>query len=243
MAAAERPDLIVLDVMMPKMDGWAVLSALKADAQLDDVPVVMHTMVDDRNLGYALGASDYLTKPVDRDRLVAVLNKYRARAAAGPVLVVEDDDDTREAVHRALAHGGWQVVEANNGRVALQRLADAKPAAIILDLTMPEMDGFEFVDEMRSNPAWDDVPVVVLTAKELTNEERARLNGHVEKFLRKGAVGQEDILQEVRRLVAVHARQSPAVAPADGRKIYEPNQSGHNAGAEGTHATNSDRRG
>ena len=128
-AAAERPDLIVLDVMMPKMDGWAVLSALKADPTLDDVPVVMHTMVDDRNLGYALGASDYLTKPVDRDRLVSVLNKYRARSAAGPVLVVEDDDDTREAVHRALAHGGWQVAEANNGRVALQRLAEVKPAA------------------------------------------------------------------------------------------------------------------
>ncbi len=229
LAAAERPDLIVLDVMMPKMDGWAVLTALKADPTLDDVPVVMHTMVDDRNLGYALGASDYLTKPVDRDRLVTVLNKYRNRSVAGPVLVVEDDDDTREAVHRALAHGGWQVAEANNGRVALQRLAEVKPAAVILDLTMPEMDGFEFLDEMRKNADWADVPVIVLTAKELTPEDRARLNGHVEKVLRKGAVGQEDILQEVRRLVAVHARQSPAVAPADGRKIYESSQSGNTA--------------
>ena len=229
MAAADRPDLIVLDVMMPKMDGWAVLSALKADPTLDDVPVVMHTMVDDRNLGYALGASDYLTKPVDRDRLMTVLNKYRGRAAAGPVLVVEDDDDTREAVHRGLAHGGWQVAEANNGRVALQRLAEVKPAAVILDLTMPEMDGFEFVEEMRKNPEWADVPVIVLTAKELTAEDRARLNGHVEKVLRKGAVGQEDILQEVRRLVAVHARQSPAAAPSDGGKIYEPSQSGNTA--------------
>jgi len=228
-AAAVRPDLIVLDVMMPKMDGWAVLSALKADPALDDVPVVMHTMVDDRNLGYALGASDYLTKPVDRDRLVSVLNKYRARAADGPILVVEDDDDTREAVHRALAHGGWPVAEANNGRVALTRLAEVKPSAVILDLTMPEMDGFEFLDEMRKNPDWADVPVVVLTAKELTNEERDRLNGHVEKVLRKGSLGQEDILQEVRRLVAVHARRSPAAAPDDGRKIYESSQSGNTA--------------
>ncbi len=242
-AAAERPDLIVLDVMMPKMDGWAVLSALKADPTLDDVPVVMHTMVDDRNLGYALGASDYLTKPVDRDRLVTVLNKYRAMSAAGPVLVVEDDDDTREAVHRALAHGGWQVAEANNGRVALTRLAEVKPAAVILDLTMPEMDGFEFLDEMRKNPDWADVPVVVLTAKELTNEERARLNGHVEKVIRKGAVGQEDILNEVRRLVAVHARQSPAVAPSDGRKIYDPTQNGNAEHKEDARATDSDRRG
>ena len=214
---------------MPKMDGWAVLSALKADPTLDDVPVVMHTMVDDRNLGYALGASDYLTKPVDRDRLTTVLNKYRGRAAAGPVLVVEDDDDTREAVHRGLTHGGWQVAEANNGRVALARLAEVKPAAVILDLTMPEMDGFEFVEEMRKNPEWADVPVIVLTAKELTAEDRARLNGHVEKVLRKGAVGQEDILQEVRRLVAVHARQSPAAAQSDGGKIYEPSRSGNTA--------------
>ena len=229
MAKAERPDLIVLDVMMPKMDGWAVLSALKADPNLDDVPVVMHTMVDDRNLGYALGASDYLTKPVDRDRLVTVLDKYRSRSVAGPVLVVEDDDDTREAVHRALAHGGWQVAEANNGRVALQRLAEVKPAAVLLDLTMPEMDGFEFLDEMRKNAEWADVPVVVLTAKELTPEDRARLNGHVEKVLSKGSVGQEEILQEVRRLVAVHARQSPAVAPTDGRKIYESSQTGNTA--------------
>jgi len=100
---------------------------------------------------------------------------------------------------------------------------------VILDLTMPEMDGFEFLDEMRKNPEWADVPVVVLTAKELTNEERVRLNGHVEKVLRKGSLGQEDILQEVRRLVAAHARRSPAAAPADGRKIYEATQSGNTA--------------
>lgn len=148
-----------------------------------------------------------------------------------------------EAVHRALAHGGWQVAEANNGRVALTRLAGVKPAAVILDLTMPEMDGFEFLDEMRKNPDWADVPVVVLTAKELTNEERTRLNGHVEKVIRKGAVGQEDILNEVRRLVAVHARQSPAVAPPDGREIYATTRNGNAEHKEVARATDSDRRG
>ena len=242
MAAADRPDAIVLDVMMPRMDGWAVLSALKGDPQLDDVPVVMHTMVDDRNLGYALGASDYLTKPVDRDRLVAVLNKYRARSAVGPVLVVEDDDDTREAVHRGLANGGWQVSEANNGRVALERLAEAKPVVIILDLMMPEMDGFEFVDEMRKNPEWVDIPVVVLTAKELTAEDRSRLNGHVEKVIQKGSLGRDAILQEVRRLVAACTRRTLAEAgPATGSTGAT--QAGAAGGTEETHATDSDRRG
>ena len=237
-AAADRPDVIVLDVMMPRMDGWAVLSALKHDPRLADVPVVMHTMVDDRNLGYALGAAEYLTKPVDRDRLLGVLNKYRTRAAAGSILVVEDDGDTRQAVVRALGNGGWEVVEAGNGRVALERLAEVKPAAVILDLMMPEMDGFEFLDAMRTNPAWAAVPVVVLTAKDLTPEERDRLNGHVEKVIQKGAMSRADILQEVRRLVAACAGR--AAAGAAGAAAGDGTDAARTGGA---HATDTDRRG
>ena len=212
-AAASPPDVIVLDVIMPRMDGWAVLSALKADPRLADVPVVMHTMFDDKNLGFALGAADYLTKPVDRDRLVGVLNKFRGRRAEGPVLVVEDEPDTREAVVRAMEHDGWAVVQAVNGKAGLAEMDRAKPAAVLLDLMMPEMDGFEFLDEVRKRPDWHDVPVVVMTAKELTPEDRARLNGHVEKVLQKGTYGRDDMLKEVRRLVAVCARR-PAGPPA-----------------------------
>jgi CheY-like chemotaxis protein len=194
-----RPDAITLDVMMPGMDGWAVLSALKAAPDLADIPVIMLTIVDDKNLGYALGASDYLTKPLDRERLLSVLNKYRRDA---PVLVVDDDAALRELLRRILEGAGYTVVEAENGRVALERLRTMAPGVILLDLMMPEMDGFEFVAEVRRHEAWRAIPIVVVTAKELTAEDRQRLNGYVERILQKGAYTRDTLLTEVRDLVA-----------------------------------------
>ena len=202
-----RPDAITLDVMMPGMDGWAVLSALKADPDLADIPVIMLTIVDDRNLGYALGAADYLTKPIDRERLVAVLRQHRRDL---PVLVVDDDVEARQLFRRMLEREGWTVVEAANGRVALERLRDSSPSVILLDLMMPEMDGFEFVAELRRHEPWRAIPIVVVTAKDLTDDDRERLNGHVEKILQKGAHGREQLLAEVRDLVAASvARRRP----------------------------------
>jgi CheY-like chemotaxis protein len=181
------------------MDGWAVLSALKAAPDLADIPVIMLTIVDDKNLGYALGASDYLTKPLDRERLLSVLNKYRRDA---PVLVVDDDAALRELLRRILEGAGYTVVEAENGRVALERLRTMAPGVILLDLMMPEMDGFEVVAEMRRHEAWRTIPIVVVTAKELTAEDRQRLNGYVERILQKGAYTRDTLLTEVRDLVA-----------------------------------------
>ena len=194
-----RPDAITLDVMMPGMDGWAVLSALKADPDLAEIPVIMLTIVDDKNLGYSLGASDYLTKPLDRERLLSVLNKYRRDA---PVLVVDDDATLRELLRRILEGAGYTVVEAENGRVALERLRTMVPGVILLDLMMPEMDGFEVVAELRRHEAWRAIPIVVVTAKELTDEDRQRLNGYVERILEKGAYSRDTLLGEVRDLVA-----------------------------------------
>ncbi len=194
-----RPDAITLDVMMPGMDGWAVLSALKADPDVADVPVIMLTIVDDRNLGYALGASDYLTKPIDRERLVTVLKQYRRDR---PVLVVDDDGELRQLLRRMLEPEGYAVVEAENGRVALERLRDVKPSVILLDLMMPEMDGFEFVAELRRHEAWRAIPVVVITARDLSRDDHERLNGYVQKILQKGEHGRDQLLAEVRELVA-----------------------------------------
>jgi signal transduction histidine kinase/CheY-like chemotaxis protein len=194
-----HPDAITLDVMMPGMDGWAVLAALKADPAVADIPVIMLTIVDHRNLGYALGAADYLTKPIDRERLVAVLKKYRRDL---PVLVVDDDAVLRELLARTLAAAGYTVVAAENGRVALERLRELSPSVVLLDLMMPEMDGFEFVAALRGHEAWRDIPVVVITARDLSGEDRARLNGRVERILQKGAYGREALLTEVRTLVA-----------------------------------------
>ncbi len=161
LAQEMKPDAITLDVMMPGMDGWAVLSALKADALTADIPVVMLTIVDDKNLGYALGADDYLTKPIDRERLLAAMRKYRRDL---PVLVVDDDDVLRELMRRILEKDGYSVTEARNGRDALDRLAEVTPGLILLDLMMPEMDGFELVEELRHHPSWRSIPIMVVTA-------------------------------------------------------------------------------
>ncbi len=202
-----RPDAITLDVMMPGMDGWAVLSALKAGADTADIPVVMLTIVDDKNLGYALGASDYLTKPIDRERLVTVLKQHRRDR---PVLVVDDDVEVRRLLRRMLEPEGYTVLEAENGRAALGHLRDGTPSVILLDLMMPEMDGFEFVAEFRRNETWRAIPIIVITAKDLTREDRERLNGYVQKILQKGAHGRDELLAEVRELVGASvARRRP----------------------------------
>jgi CheY-like chemotaxis protein len=196
------PDAIILDVLMPGMDGWAVLSALKADPELADIPVVMLTIVDDKNLGYALGAADYLTKPIDRERLTAVLGKYRRDR---PILVVDDDPGLRELVRRILEREGYEVVEAENGRVALERLRESVPGVILLDLMMPELDGFDVVSAVRAHAAWREIPIIVVTAKDLSADEHARLNGSVERILQKGIYSRDSLLAEVRELVAAYA--------------------------------------
>jgi CheY-like chemotaxis protein len=196
-----HPQAITLDVMMPGMDGWAVLAALKSDPELADIPVVMVTIVDNKNLGYALGAAEYLTKPIDRELLAGVLLRYRGNAATS-ALVVEDDEASREMVRRMLEGEGWVVTEAHNGREALERLADSAPGIVLLDLMMPEMDGFEFLSEMHRHKEWASIPVVVLTAKDLTPDERVRLNGHVSRVLQKGQYQRDELLEYVSRLVS-----------------------------------------
>ncbi|HKT08455.1 MAG TPA: response regulator [Gemmatimonadaceae bacterium] len=210
LARQQRPDAITLDVLMPGMDGWAVLAELKADPVLAGVPVVMLTVLDDRNLGLALGASDFMTKPIDRERLRQVISRYR-RDGAGDVLVVEDDAPTRELLRRQMESEGWQVSEAENGRAALRALERQRPSLILLDLMMPVMDGCQFAAELRKHDEWNDIPVVVITAKDLTAEDRRALNGDVQGVLQKGAFGREDLLREIRHLVgASNAVPQPA---------------------------------
>ena len=202
-----HPQAVTLDVLMPGMDGWTVLTTLKTDPDLADIPVIMLTIVDDKNMGYALGASDYLTKPIDRERLIAILQQYRSAPPPFRVLVVEDEATTREMLRRTLEKEGWAVSEAENGRAALEQVAENPPGLILLDLMMPEMDGFQFMEELRKNEAWRSIPVVVVTAKDLTAEDHLRLNGYVEKILQKVAYNRKALLAEVRDLVAASVRQ------------------------------------
>jgi GAF domain-containing protein/CheY-like chemotaxis protein len=195
------PDAITLDVLMPGMDGWAVLAALKADRALADIPVIMITIADEKQVGYALGVADYLTKPIDWKRLTAVLKKYRGVASTSHVLLVEDDTRTRAMLRKRLEKQGWPVTEAENGRAALERMAESVPHLILLDLMMPEMDGFQFLDQVRTDERWRSIPIIVITAKELTQEDRRHLNGYVEGILQKGAYKPEELLAQVCNLV------------------------------------------
>ncbi|MGH9350478.1 MAG: response regulator [Vicinamibacterales bacterium] len=201
LAESARPSVITLDVMMPGMDGWAVLSALKANPGLADIPVVLVTMTDDRTMGYALGASDYMTKPVDPARLAAVLRKHTGATPRASVLIVDDDPAMCELTSRLMEREGWDVREARNGLVALQRVAEQIPSVIVLDLMMPELDGFTFLMKLRSTRRWQSIPVVVVTAKDVTDEDRQRLNGFVSKVLRKGAYRRNELLVAVREQV------------------------------------------
>jgi CheY-like chemotaxis protein len=179
-----RPAAVTLDIMMPDLDGWTVLAAVKGDPELAATPVVLMSIVEQKNRGYALGAAEYLVKPVDRNKLVETLRAI-CGARAGRVLLVDDDDVTRRGVRAALEPVGWRVTEAENGAVAVAALAAARPDAIILDLMMPEMDGFEFIEALRGRPEWKEIPVIVITAKDLTAADRDRLNGGVERVIAK----------------------------------------------------------
>ena len=199
-----RPTAVTLDVLMPNMDGWEVLAEIKADPELADIPVIMLTILDDKSKGYALGASDYLTKPIDRIRLAAVLEKYRSESPPYHVLIVEDEKMSRDEMVSCLEQEGWIISEAENGRAALELMAESKPTVIVLDLMMPEMDGFQFVDELQAREEWSTIPIVVVTAKDLTRNEHKQLNRQAIQILQKGEYSQEELLNYVRDVLVAH---------------------------------------
>ena len=208
LACELKPDVITLDVLMPGRDGWSLLQDLKADPALMQIPVIMLTMVDDKGMGYSLGAAEYLTKPVDRAQLLQVLRRYSERGLSGPVLVVDDDAEERGKLRCLLEKEGLVVKEAGNGREALESAAQQTPAIIMLDLMMPVMDGFEFVREFREREVWRKVPIVVLTAMDIDERHLTELNLHVEGVIRKGELSGEQVLEQVRDVL----EEGPAVA-------------------------------
>ena len=197
-ASEVKPAAITLDTIMPHMDGWAVLHELKANPETADIPVVIVSMEGGMDLGFALGATDYLTKPFDRDRLLAVLENFIGSDRDCQILIVDDLAENRQMLRRLLDKEGLTVREARNGRVALKRLREGIPALILLDLLMPEMDGFEFVTELRRHEEWRNIPVVVITSKDLSAEDRQRLSGHVERVVEKGEEDLDHILGQIR---------------------------------------------
>jgi adenylate cyclase len=196
-----RPTAITLDVMMPDLDGWSVLAALRQDPELAEIPVIMITIVDEHRRGIALGAAGYLTKPIDHERLHRLVSRFRAPVPPTRVLLVEDDAVQRERMRGWLEGPQWTVREAANGREALDRLKEGKPDVILLDLMMPEMDGFAVVAALQKEAGWRDIPVIVITARDLDAKDRARLNAGVQSVLVKERFRPADLVERIRRLV------------------------------------------
>jgi len=202
------PDAITLDVLMKGTDGWTVLRTLKGDRQLSGIPVIMLSVLDSRNQGFLLGATEYLSKPIDRARLLEILMRYRRQNAHSTALVVEDDFDSRRILTNGLTAEGWNVEEAENGVVALEHLDQHRPDLILLDLMMPRMDGFEFLVHLREKVENQNIPVVVLTAKEITPQDRERMDGEVSKVIQKGSLTVDELMAELGRVLDSHIREA-----------------------------------
>jgi signal transduction histidine kinase/CheY-like chemotaxis protein len=197
-----RPDAITLDVMMPGMDGWMVLSALKTDPTVATIPVIMASMIEDKQLGYSLGAADYLVKPIEREQLTAVLKKHNINHQTHHhVMVLEDDPSSQQLMEAMLTKAGWFVTTAENGHIGLEKIAEKPPDLILLDLMMPEMDGFEFTMRLRENEKWRTIPIIVLTAKDITHEDRLALNNYVQTVYQKGHYQKDKLLLEIKELL------------------------------------------
>ena len=203
-----HPIAITLDVLMPDLDGWTVLAALRGNPALADIPVVMATITDQHQKGMTLGAAGYLTKPIERDRLIALLRPFQAHVRRTHVLMVEDDPAQRVSIRSLLEPEQWLVTEADNGRAALERLTLETPDVILLDLMMPEMDGFQLVTALRGRPEWRRIPVIVITALDLTVADHKRLNSGVEGILLKNSFDPAQLVQFVRQAVANARRKN-----------------------------------
>ncbi|SKB13874.1 Two-component system sensory histidine kinase [Planktothrix sp. PCC 11201] len=210
-----RPDAVILDIILPKMSGWAVLSTLKADPNLAEIPVIVLSFISNKNRGFALGASDYLTKPFDGKRLATLLSKYQPDRKrdilplANHILVVEDDPIIRQMLRGLLQRQGWIVQEATDGEVALQLIQQSPPRLILLDLVLPKKSGFELIHDLHRAEQWANIPIIVITAAELTPTEWMQLRGHVEQILQKGSYSGEDLLREIHTLLNASLKQFP----------------------------------
>jgi signal transduction histidine kinase/DNA-binding response OmpR family regulator len=203
LAREKHPRLIILDILMPDMDGWTVLKELKQHPAIAAIPVVLLTMTDDKETGFALGASAFINKPIEQEQLLEAIQHHKASADGRHALVVEDDPHQRDLVLRMLEKEGWESEFVVNGAEALEAVATRQPAIILLDLLMAEMDGFEFLTHLRANPDWKLIPVVVITSMDLTSDVRARLQGRVDNIFQKGRYSRDNLIRQIRDSVGI----------------------------------------
>lgn len=206
LAKKYRPDVISLDVVMPEMDGWAMLNELKSDPNLQEIPVIMISMSSNKELGQALGAADYLVKPIEPDVLFNMLSK-QVIAEKSSILVVDDDNSMRDYLGQILLKAGFQVEVAANGKEALKIIEKMPPALILLDLIMPVMDGFQVLEHLQKNKKWENIPVIIITGRDLSNEEKEKLNGGVELILQKGGYRRAELINIIKDKIDKFASQ------------------------------------
>jgi CheY-like chemotaxis protein len=206
----ELPAAVVLDIRLPDLNGWEVLSALKGDPSTVAVPVVVVSILDERGKGFALGADEYLVKPVSRDDVLSALARVRALPDRGTLLAIDDDPHAVELVRAVLQPAGWRVETAADGTAGIAAARSLLPTAILLDLLMPGIDGFAVVETLRRDPRTAAIPIVVLTAKALSDEDKDRLRGQISYVAQKGDFDPALLVDLVRRATANHL-----AAPAD----------------------------
>ncbi len=219
-ARALVPFAITLDISLPKLDGWSVLNALKRDPVTAQIPVVIISIVDNRDFGIVLGATDYLVKPIDHERLQLILRGLSAARANGNnrlVLVVDDDPALRDVLSTSLAEDGWRAATASDGEAALAAIEREAPAAMVLDLMMPNTDGFEVLRSVRARPSLRDMPIIVVTAKDLSDEDRQRLADSAQGVILKQALRLEQLFQQIRDALARERAGSERGPAAGGR--------------------------
>ena len=210
-----KPHAITLDVVMPGKDGWQVLHDLKRDPATCDIPIILLTIVDKKALGYQLGAADYLLKPLDREALLAALQRVAlANSGIAPkrLLVADDDPNVTGMVRQLLAETAYELEAAADGVAALEAIDHCRPDAILLDLMMPRLDGFAVIERLRLSPEYASIPIVVLTAKTLTSEESARLRERVSQVIQKQCLDGDTLIRELQR--ALHHTGDKARRPA-----------------------------
>ncbi|WP_455208218.1 ATP-binding response regulator [Kaarinaea lacus] len=210
------PDVVLLDVMLADMSGWQVLTYVKSQPHLVHIPVIMLTMINEKNTAYSLGATAYLTKPIDREELTSTINRCVRKAGQDTILVIDDDADARKLARLILENDGYSIIEAENGYLGLMRVAERKPSVILLDLLMPNMNGQEFLNELGLNERWQDIPVIALTAMELDENERRSLEKRVSMIIQKGAYSIDHMLTAVREILGKKQQQDTQnVDPSD----------------------------
>jgi len=197
-----HPFAVTLDILMPQKDGWGVLSDLKADPATRDIPIIVLSIIDNKELGFSLGAFDYLVKPFDKEAIMAALQ--RIPASAKRVLVVDDEPAAVDLLTQILQDEGYEVKGTYSGEEALRALDAAPQDIILLDLLMPEMDGFEVIQRVKANPRWRDIPIIVVTAKDLTDSDWGFLHRSVDRIIQKSGLARESLMKEVQSLLREH---------------------------------------